>query len=169
MKEQFSSAFTEENLDNIPDVGKNPTPSMSSIKITVNGVIKQLKSLKPNKACGPDEIPPWFFKENVEKIAPVLTNIFQDSIDSGIVLSKWKKENVCGIFKKGKKSDPANYRPISLTCVASKILEHIVHSQVMKHLEQYNVLTDLQHGFRAKRSTETQLILAIHDIANSIQ
>lgn len=94
LKEQFSSVFTEENLDNIPDVGKTPTPSMSSIKITVNGVIKQLKSLKPNKACDPDEIPPWFFKENVEEIAPVLTNIFQDSIDSGIVPSKWKKENL---------------------------------------------------------------------------
>ena len=94
LKEQFSSVFTEENLDNIPDVGKTPTLSMSSIKITVNGVIKQLKSLKPNKACGPDEIPPWFFKENVEEISPVLTNIFQDSIDSGIVPSKWKKENL---------------------------------------------------------------------------
>lgn len=53
--------------------------------------------------------------------------------------------------------------------MASKLLEHIVHSHVMKHLEQYDVLTDMQHGFRAKRSTETQLILAIHDIANSIQ
>lgn len=81
----------------------------------------------------------------------------------------WKEANVCAIHKKGKKSDPANYRPISLTCVASKVLEHIVHSQAMKHLAKHEVLTDYQHGFRAKRSTETQLICTIHDIANTIQ
>ena len=72
-------------------------------------------------------------------------------------------------LKKGKKSDPSNYRPISLTCIALKILEHIVHSHVMKHFEHYNILTDCQHGFRPKRSTELQLILTIHDIASSLQ
>ena len=72
-------------------------------------------------------------------------------------------------LKKGKKSDPSNYRPVSLTCIALKILEHIVHSHVMKHFELYNILTDCQHGFRSKRSTELQLILTIHDIASSLQ
>ena len=70
---------------------------------------------------------------------------------------------------RGKKSDPSNYRPISLTCIASKILEHIVHSHVMKHFDHYNILSDCQHGFRSKRSTELQLILTIHDIASSLQ
>ena len=64
-------------------------------------------------------------------------------------------------LKKGKKSDPSNYRPVSLTCIALKILEHIVHSHVMKHFELYNILTDCQHGFRSKRSTELQLILLL--------
>ena len=50
-----------------------------------------------------------------------------------------------------------------------KVLEHIVHSHVMKHLSRYGVLTDCQHGFRAKLSTETQLICTIHDIASAIQ
>ena len=62
-----------------------------------------------------------------------------------------------------------NYRPISLTCVACKILEHIIHSHVMKHFARHDVLTDCQHGFRAKRSTETQLICTINDITNAIQ
>ena len=52
--------------------------------------------------------------------------------------------------------------------MASKLLEHIIHSHVMKHLEQHNILTDSQHGFRAKRSTETQLIQTIHDISKSL-
>ena len=81
---------------------------------------------------------------------------------------QWKTANVVGIFKNGNKSDPGNYRPVSLTCISSKILEHIVHSHVMKHLGKFNILSDVQHGFRAKRSTETQLILTIHDMAKAI-
>ena len=74
------------------------------------------------------------------------------------------------MHNKGNKSDPnANYRLISLTRIASKVLERIVRSHVMKHLEQYEILTDVQHGFRAKRSTITQLILSIHYITKTIQ
>ena len=62
----------------------------------------------------------------------------------------------------------ANYRPISLTSVASKLREHTIHSHVMKHLEKHNILTDSKHGFRAKRSTETQLIQTIHYISKSL-
>ena len=99
------------------------------------------------------------------KVAP---RSLQNSINTGTVPLKWRNVDVCAVFKKGKKSGPANYRPISLTCIASKILEHIIHSHVMKHLQMNNILTDCQHGFRAKRSTESQLILSIHDLANSL-
>jgi hypothetical protein len=161
--------FIDENPNNIPPVGLDPKPSIGTIIITIPGVIKQLQSLKPHKASGPDEIPPWFLKEYGTEIGPMLAAIFQTSIDSGCTPSKWKHANVCGVHKNGPKSDPANYRPISLTCISSKVLEHIIHSHVMKHLEQHAILTDVQHGFRAKRSTVTQLILAIHDMAKAIQ
>ena len=169
LNNQFSSVFTQEDLSNIPDIGYDRTPAIDNLTITINGVAKQLSLLKTDKASGPDAIPPWFLKEYAAEIAPILTNIFQDSIESGTVPSRWKSANVCAVFKKGKRSDPSNYRPISLTCIASKILEHIVHSHVMKHFEHYNILTDCQHGFRSKRSTELQLILTIHDIASSLQ
>ena len=64
-------------------------------------------------------------------------------------------------LKKAKKSDPVNYRPISPTCVASGILEHIVRSHLMKHVEMHGVLIDNKHGFRAKRSTETQFLCTV--------
>ena len=59
--------------------------------------------------------------------------------------------NVGRVSKCDQKSNPCNYRPISLTCIASKVLEHIVHSHVMKDLDSHQILTDVQHGFRAKR------------------
>ena len=71
--------------------------------------------------------------------------------------------------KKGDKSLPENYRPVSHTSVTCKILEHIIHSHVMDHLERFDILVDAQHSFRAKRSTETQLILTVDDIARTLE
>ncbi|KAI8511872.1 hypothetical protein Bbelb_109720 [Branchiostoma belcheri] len=127
-----------------------------------------LQGLNPSKASGPDQIPPWFLKLTASEIAPVLTNIFQNSLNTAEIPKDWRDANICAIFKKGDRAVPSNYRPVSLTCISCKLLEHIIHSQIMKHLESYSILTDYQHGFRAKRSTETQLILTVHDIAGAL-
>ena len=62
-------------------------------------------------------------------------------------------------------NDPWNYRPISLTSIACKILEHVIHSCIISHFERHNILTDCQHGFRKRRSCETQLIMTVDDLA----
>ena len=74
------------------------------------------------------------------------------------------------LFKRGKKdrNKAENCRPISLTSISCKLLEPILHSNIMKHLENNNVLTDLQHGFRKHRSCETQLIKTVNDLAKSM-
>ena len=71
-------------------------------------------------------------------------------------------------IKKVDKSNPANYCPISLTCICCKITEHIILSHMAKHLSLNNILIDQQHGFREKFSCEAQLISAIHDWAKGI-
>ena len=71
------------------------------------------------------------------------------------------------VDKKGDKHDPINYRPISLTCICCKLLEHIISSNVMSYLENNNILYDLQHGFRPSRSCETQLISFLQHVSQS--
>ena len=71
--------------------------------------------------------------------------------------------------KKGDKSDPSNYRPISLTCVLCKILEHIVASSLVKHFTELDIFYEMQHGFREKRSFEMQLIMLIDKLAKNMQ
>ena len=102
------------------------------------------------------------------ELAPILRDLYQSSVDRGEVPIQWKEANITALYKKGSRADASNYRPVSLTVVVCKILKHIIHSHVMDHLEQFNILTDQQHGFRAKRSTETQLILTNHDIAKEL-
>ena len=103
------------------------------------------------------------------ELAHILQVIFQKSLDSGKLPRIWKEANVSPIFKKGDKSDPANYRPISLACVLCKLLEHIVASSLTEHLANSNILFELQHGFREKRSCETQLVMLVDEISKNMQ
>ena len=141
---------------------------MHEINIDLKGILKLLSNLKPDKAQGPDGIRPIIPKELREEIAPVIQLPFQKSLSTGKIPSDWTKANVSPVFKKGNKNDPANYRPTSLTCIICKVMEHIIVSKLTQHLNQHNVLYDLQHGFRERRSCETQLIQLVEDLGRQI-
>ena len=100
--------------------------------------------------------------------ALLLHAIFQCSIDSGKIPEAWKKAIISPVYKKSDRSDPANYRPVSLTCISCKILEHIINRHILDHLDKHNILADAQHGFRKRRSCETQLLLTCHDLASVV-
>ena len=136
LNEQFNSVYSEEGSIPLPNMGESdPYGEIDRLQISIGGVLDQLNKLNPSKAQGPDGIPPWFLNTYATQLAPILHNIFQLSVDSSQVPEAWKNANVTAIFKKGSRTEAANYRPISLTSVASKLLEHIIHSHVMKHLE----------------------------------
>ena len=163
---QFSSVFTkEDNSVPLPHI-ENPTdyPNIENIKVNEKGVLTLLTKLNTNKASGPDGISNKFLKACASEISPLITQIFQDSLNSHELPEDWRKANVAPIFKKGEKSTPANYRPVSLTSVCCKLLEHIVCKHILIHLEKYNILSKLQHGFRSGHSCETQLLITIDDL-----
>ena len=101
---------------------------MPDFTISSDGISKLLKNLKPNKAASPDKIRPLVLRELREEIAPILEAIFTKSLDPGKLPDDWKSANVVPIYKKGSKHLPVNYRPVSLICICSKLMEHIVVS-----------------------------------------
>ena len=113
-------------------------PVIDDINITSNGVEKLLTSLKSTKAAGPDEIHARILKELAKSIAPGLAAIYRKSLATGIVPVEWKSVHIVPIFKKGQRYIAANYRPVSLT--ASKTMEHITVSNIMKYAEEHNLL-----------------------------
>ena len=141
---------------------------MEDIKITCSGDLKLLQDLNTRKATGQDSISAHVLKTYATEIAPVLTFIFQQSLSSGYVPTDWRLANITPIFKKGDKSTPSNYRPVSITPICSKLIEHIIFSNVMDHYENNNVLVDVQHGFRPGRSCETQLLITAQDLSKSL-
>ena len=68
------------------------------------------------------------------------------------------------IFKKGSRTLPSNYRPVSITRITSKVFERIIACSIMKHLEKNNILNDLQHSFRQGGSCKAQLIPLLNDL-----
>ena len=128
-----------------------------------------MKNLKPHRAAGPDDIPLRLLKEAADEIAPAITLLFQASLNQGNTPSTWRKALVVPILKKGSKSDASNNRPISLTPVFCKLCEHILHSIILTHLANHKIPPDAQHGFRKRRSCDTQLLLALNDIARGLE
>ena len=168
LNSQFGSVFTEEDSSALPDLDPSPYPDISELEINCDGVYKLLRQLNPNKAQGPDNISARFLKDYSEFICKPFTLVFQASLQQGIIPDDWRNALVSPLFKKGDRSAPSNYRPISLTSICCKVLEHIIHSHAMKHLSRYNILSDAQHGFRKNRSTESQLILTCNEHAKAL-
>ena len=101
---------------------------MNDIAVSKDGVIKLLKGLNPSKGLGPDELHPRVLKELATALGPVFAHLFQQSIDTGEIPKEWSLANIYPFFKKSDRSLACNYRPVSLTCLPCKLLEHIVCS-----------------------------------------
>ena len=163
---QFKSVFTKEDNKPLPDIHIQ-APPIDQIIVSITGVEKLLKDLKSHKAAGPDAIPNILLKTCSKTLAAPLSQIFQKSLDSGKLPQDWLSANISSAFKKGDRHSPENYRPISLTSVSCKLLEHIICKHVMNHLESNEILTNLNHGFRSGYSCESQLITTVHDFLTS--
>ena len=96
-------------------------------------------------SSGLDELHPRVFKELAEELSEPLSIIFLKSWEMAEEPDDWKKANFVPIFKKGKKEEPGNYRPVSLTSIPGKILEQIIKQSLCKHLENNAVITRSQH------------------------
>ena len=147
----FASIFVSEDRP-MPTLADNSYPNISPLLINNEGVTALLLDLKDHKASGPDKIPTTLLKRFAIEISPVLAMIFQASLHQSVIPIDWKLARVVPIFKKGERHNPGNYRPVSLTCICSKLLEHIIYFHIFSHLKKYDILCEQQHGFRAKRS-----------------
>ena len=93
-----------------------------------------------------------------------MTVIFIQSLNSGFIPKDWLLANITPVFKKGDRSKPNNYRPISLISICCKKFEHILYHHIIEHLNTNSILIDQQFGFKSGHSCEAQLISVVEDI-----
>ena len=159
----FASVFTEEPVGPPPDFPCKDVFAVTNVDINEEQMMKALKNLNHAKSPGPDEIHPRMLKELAEELALPLTTLFRKSIQQGKIPNQWKEAEVRPIFKKGDKSSPGNYRPVSLTSIICKIFEGFIRDTLYKHTTDNDLLSNDQYGFTKGRSCTTQLLVTIND------
>ena len=156
----FSSVFTvEPDLDSMPPFDERTYENpLEDLIVSEKMVLEKLKKLKINKSPGPDNIHPKVLNSTADSLKTPLAIIFNTSIRTRMLPDEWKHANISAIFKKGKKTLPQNYRPVSLTCIICKIMESIIRDAIIKHMTDNNLFSPYQFGFISGRSTVLQLL-----------
>ena len=156
--------------EDIPGVDVNPEFYLETTDISfslqtpsIDIVLNLLKKIDDKKATGLYNIPSKLLKTAAGIIAPSLTAIFSKSILAGIYPSEWKTGKATPVFRRGVKSDPNNYRPISLIPIVSKVFKKNVYNQLYHYLNENKLLLSCQSGFRSLQSTLTALLEARND------
>jgi len=159
----FNKCFA--SLGSVDD-GKLPTCNVkqcTALESVVFDEARAINKLKDNLSAGPDALPPLFFTYHKYCVAKPLALLFTQMLSVGFVPSDWLRAIIIPLFKKGSAVIATNYRPISLTCVASKIMERIIAKALLEHLVENDLLSSAQHGFLKGKSTCTNLLESYND------
>ena len=148
------------SIDTLLDFTKSKLNDNEIFKITSideNDVFKLLRQLNPNKSCGTDFLGPRLLKLSAGFICKPIAWIINKSIETGIFPNELKDAKITPIHKKNDKSNPSNYRPISVLPTLSKIFERHIARQIFDFLSKYDLLHHEQSGFRQFHSCQTAL------------
>ena len=154
----FSSVFTIEQLNNVIQLCQYEGNILDTFIFSTEGVQEKLQHLNIYKSTGLDMLHTRILHALEDKLARLLTNKFNNSVEIEIIPEDRKSENVTTIHKKGSMQEPGNYRCISVTSVVSKTILRLAKGRPITHLEMNNLICDSQHGFRNKRSCLTSLL-----------
>ena len=136
----------------------------SSINFNNVDILKIIKFLNVSEAHGHDDISIRMIKLCGQSIVKPLSIIFKNCIDNGIFPDIWKKSNIIPVHKKGDKQIIDNYRPVSLLPICGKIFKKLLFNSIFKFLDDNNLLSSNQSGFRPSDSCEYQRLSVVHNI-----
>ena len=134
------------------------TSPLSFSTVSATEVYSLLKDLDSSKAPGSDGIPASILKNCASVIAPSVATLFNTTIKTGHLPKQFKKATIAPVFKSGDKHVAANYRPISLLPILSKVLEKVIASQLKSYLKEHSLLPAEQFAYRDRHSTEDALV-----------
>ena len=143
--------------DNIPDVQYDVQHNCGRLEIEYSGIEKLINGINVGKSSGIDGINCKVLKDTLLILVPQMVSIYRNSLQEGIFPDKWASSTVVPIPKSGELNKIGNWRPINLLPVPGRLLEKCVHSHIMKHLKNNDLLTPCQYGFRPGLGTADAL------------
>jgi len=163
LKNQYQKIFVTNITGGIAD-----GPSIENVSYGSSKVLHKLQRMRTDGSPGPDGLHPMVLVICAASVAEPLAIMFQESFQSAILPSDWKSANIVPIFKQGDKTDPNNYRPVSLTSVPCKIVESIIKDSITTFLEQNHIISYSQHGFTKGRSCLANLLESLEQWTHAL-
>lgn len=159
---------TESELADKVSISHSPLESLFLTPTDADEIGKILSGLKSGSASGYDHINNEILKYGRHILSAPLAHLCNLSMSTGTVPSSLKVAEVCPIHKSGNKTNVSNYRPISLLPAVSKILEKVVNKRLLCFLENNDVLSPNQYGFRTKKSTEDAVVALVDNVVENL-
>ena len=159
LKDQYQSTYTDIEM---PDMNYEPpkgTPKMRCIKFKYNLIQRCIAKMKRRSAAGEDGILPAMIIESKKVLLEPFRRLFQLSYDTGLLPQAWSGALVTPLYKSGKKSNPINFRPISVTSNILKAMEKAIIDLINSHMLRWNLWSESQHGFLKNQSTLNNLMM----------
>ena len=166
--EDVTNNRANEETDEQQPIGPIET-CLTGVTLAQPFVSECINMLSAGAAPGPDGIPAKMIKAANSTFASMLNNIMQSSLESGDIPGILKLAFVTPIHKGDSRSDPANFRPVSLTSHLIKTLERVVRKELVSYLEGNQLMDVNQHGSRAGKSTLSQLLEHQDDILAALE
>ena len=168
MNDSFRSVFTLEGTFTEPSI-QPQQEGLGNVVVQKQKIYKLLEKLDVRKAMGPDGVSAWTLRECREQLVEPIWDVINTSLKEGTVPKQWKRANIVPIYKGGKKTEPQNYRPVSLTSVVGKICEIIIKEKWVEYLEKNEIINNCQFGFRKERSCVTNLLSFYTRVIDEVQ
>ena len=164
LSQLYKTVYTEDNQI-FPDCNqKMPADSLTHLVITEDDVVKSIRNMNGDSSPGIDNLYTKFLKNISSYLVKPLHKMFSESMQSGSLPDDWVTSIIVPVYKKNRKPMMcASYRPINLTSCVSKILERIIHQNMLSYLRENDLISNAQHGFLSKKSTITNLLTCTFD------
>ena len=159
---QYFYSFTPSSTVPVPTIATSYISEINTLVFSEDEVYSVLSQPDPNKATGIDTISPRVLKHCASLLTRLLCHLFNLSLPTGVIPQEWKVHLVVLVYKSSDRSSVKNYRPISLLCNTSKVLETLVYNRIITDL--LNNITTHQFRFVPGRSTTQQLLLYLNKI-----
>lgn len=165
-----SLALNDSNPTTFSEPHPNDTQLNSLVLMNTDEteVYNILMNLKNDSAPGWDNVPTKFLKLVSNKIVPLITHLANLCLNKGAFPRSLKQAVVTPVHKSGSRDDINNYRPISVLCSLSKIIEKLINVRLVSYLNKYNILADSQYGFRSGKSTQDAIIELTSNIVENV-
>ena len=170
LQDQYSSVFSDPDNEKKKDTTSNiksPSDKLTSFNFSKEDIITAIDEIDVDSATSDGDIPARILKACKQPLSEALMIIWENSFRNGQVPSVYKEQYITPVFKKGNKTDPGNYRPVSLTSHMIKVFERVLRKNMVEHLESNHIFSKKQHGFRKGRSCLTQLLQHMDYILNN--